>query len=258
MCQPILEIRRQPFRGRRFKHWVGDQRQHFDPAQGIGVFFNAPPHGVFRQSRRPRFVEPLLERPALIRPAVMIIRGRHVRTNSYQVRRFRDRRQELRGPHVRSAKHPHLPIGIGKSRRPFHGVISVLRLMPEGVPFAFRLKPPAHVLCHHHIAPRRPPMAKAADPLLVVWHAHQQDGVFSIRLRPVNIGAQRHAIAHLRGHVALHRHLVVFRGHHGWPQQPQSQRESGKKQLQAFLPILLHEHASFLIYSERFATSAGA
>src|SRR5260370_11236394 len=116
--QPILEIRRDPFPGRRFEHRVGNQRQHLRPAQRIVVFFRAPTHGVFRQSARPRFVEPLLERPALIRPPVMIIRRRHVRANPRPLRRLRHRPQELRPPPVLSPEPPHLPLRLWNRRLP--------------------------------------------------------------------------------------------------------------------------------------------
>ncbi len=83
--------------------------------------------------------------------------------------------------------------------------------MLERVPLPLGLKPPAHVLRDHHITARRCPQVKIDRPGLVVRRAHQQHRKFSLRLRPVNVRAQRHSVAHLRGHVALHRHFILLR-----------------------------------------------
>src|SRR5260370_27934653 len=88
MRQPVREIRRQPLRLRRFQNGIRPQRQDLRPTDRVAARFHAPPHRVHRQTGRPRFVEPLFERSALIRPAIVIIRRRHFRANPRQLRRL--------------------------------------------------------------------------------------------------------------------------------------------------------------------------
>jgi hypothetical protein len=188
---------------------------------------------------------------SLKRPSIVIIRRRHRRTNPCEVRRARDRREVLRGPHVRPAKHPHLSIRIRQRRRPFHRVVTVLRLVLERVPLAFRFKPPAHVLRNHHVPPRRGLEPEAHAPRLVVRRAHQQHGKFFFSFWPVNIRAQRHAIAHLRRNIPLHRDFVTLRRHcqrqdqchphHADREQPKTPRA-----IVAASHLLLHRYASTL------------
>src|SRR5260370_16924919 len=88
MRQPVREIRRQPLRLRRFQNGIRPQRQDLRPTDRVAARFHAPPHRVHRQTGRPRFVEPLFERSALIRPAIVIIRRRHFRPNPPQLPPF--------------------------------------------------------------------------------------------------------------------------------------------------------------------------
>ena len=63
---------------------------------------------------------------------------------------MRDRRQHLRRAHVRTAEHSHFAVRIGKRRGPFHGVVSVVRLIHERVELSVRSISAADVLNDHH------------------------------------------------------------------------------------------------------------
>ena len=252
MRQPIREIRRQALRFRRFQHGIPPQGQNLRPPNGVAARFQAPPHGVFRQTRGPRFVEPLLERTALVRPAVVIIRRRHVRADARQVRWLGDRRKELRRTHVRPAKHAHFSIGIRQGGGPFDGVVTVLRFIFEGIPLALRFKAPAHILRNHRVPARRCPQPESHAPRLVVGRAHQQHRKFAFGFWPVNVGSQSHPIAHLRRHISLHRDVVVLRSrrcqrqdqrhpHHGHREQSKTPHA-----IIAASHFLLHRYASTL------------
>ena len=68
---------------------------------------------------------------------------------------MRHRGQHLRRADVRAAEHADLAVRIGKRRRPFDGVVAVLRLVLERIELSLRVEPSTHVLLDDDIARRR-------------------------------------------------------------------------------------------------------
>src|SRR5712664_2615388 len=106
MRQPVGIIRRKRF-------WIGHgcaervirEWKNISPCQGIACSDRRAQQSVFCQSSRPVLAEPLFERAALIGPAVMVVRSRHIRRNSRKVWWMRNRGEKLRGSDVGAAKH---------------------------------------------------------------------------------------------------------------------------------------------------------
>src|SRR5712664_4566518 len=239
----------------RFQHGIPPQGQNFGPADGVAARFHAPPYGVLRQTRGPRFVEPLLERTTLIRPTIVIIRRRHVRPNSRKLRWLGDRRKKLRRTNVRPAKHADFSIGIRQGGGPLDGVVPVLRFILKGIPLAFRFKSPAHILRNHHIPARRCPQPESHAPRLVVGSAHQQHRKFAFSFWPVNVSSQSHAIAHLRRHISLHRDVVMLRCCHCQRQDQRHPHHCHRKQSKTPHAIIAASHSLLHCYASTLCPS---
>ena len=73
-------------------------------------------------------------------------------------------------------------------RRPLDGVVAILDIVAEGLPLAFRLVAPAHILIHEHIsAPREENgcFIRAWVPLRAIWSAAHNYRILAWRRRPV-------------------------------------------------------------------------
>ncbi len=166
---------------------------------------------VLREPGRPRLVEPLLERAALVRPVRVVVAGRDDGADARQVRGMRDGGQHLGGAHVGPAEHADLAVRVGQGRCPLHRVVPVVRLVLERVPLALGRVPPAHVLDDDDVAARRGHHAESVAAVLVVRRALEKDGERAVGPGAVDVGLQRHAVPHLDRHARLERHreLVV-------------------------------------------------
>ncbi len=157
-------------------------------------------------------VEPLFERAALVCPVLVIIRRRYRRTDRRQVWRLCQRGQHLRRAYVRPAEHSHFSVCVRQRARPLDRVVPVFSFMLERIPFTFRLVPPAHVLHDYDISACCCNVCKRGDPRLrfVVGRPRQQYRQLFVRLRPVDIRPQRHAIPHFHGHVVFDCEFIRF------------------------------------------------
>ena len=133
--------------------------------------------------------------------------------------RRRDRRQELRRADVGTAKHADFAVRVRQRRGPFDGVVAVVQFVLEGVELALGLITAANVLCDDDVAAGRAAHAELESSGFVVRRSREQHGKFTGGFRAVDVGAQSHAVAHLRGDVPLDHHSVLgcrrFRGRPG-------------------------------------------
>src|SRR6476661_10837052 len=102
--------------------------------------------------------------------------------------------------------------------------------MLEGVPLAVGGVAAAHVLNDDDISSRRSFEAKSNSTALVVGRALQQHRELAVHVRPVDIGAQNDAIAHLDGQATFCNYIVGLCGlqkRHGQDQAESSRAHSG-------------------------------
>src|SRR6201998_1226392 len=125
--------------------------------------------------------------------------------------RTRDGSEQLRGTDVRAAEHADFAVRLRQGRGPFDGVVAVLRFVAEGIPLAFGGESSADVLNHDEIAASGRLHAKGARVVLVRGGALQQDGVFSVGPRTIDVGIEDRAVAHLGGDVAINNHRFGLR-----------------------------------------------
>ena len=212
MRQPVAKVRRES-RGRwSAQDRIRMQRQSLGPAQRIAGRTNTATHGVFREARSPRFVEPLLECAALVGPAIVVVGRGVIGANSREMRRRGNGGQILRGPDVGTAKHSDLAIRIRKRRGPFHRVVTILRFELEGIPIAFRGVAAADILRDHHVTSRRGLQAELHVAFFVIRRAHQQHRELAVGFGAVDVRAQSDAVAHLCRDVLLHYNFVGLGG----------------------------------------------
>src|SRR5580700_1954633 len=174
-----------------------------------------PVQRVLRESGSPGFVEPLLERTALIGPAVVIVAGGHDRAYASEVRGMGNGGEHLRGANVGPAPHPDLAIRKGESRGPLYRVVAIVRFVLERVPFALRRVAAPDILNDGHIALRGSQFAEFGAAILVVRRPLQQRRELAIRFWTIDVGAKRHTVSHLGGYVPLYRDLVGWRALRG-------------------------------------------
>src|SRR5258708_2890806 len=207
MARPIGEIWGEACGAGDIEKRILCQRQFPSPLERVGGFAHAPVKRVLHQAGGPRLVEPLLERAALVGPAIVVIRRRHNSKASRQMRRRGDGGQHLRGAHVRSAEHADFAIRIRQRRGPFDGVVAVLAMMLERNPSARGGKTAAHILHDDDVAERSGSCTEIAAGL-VVGRAREQHGKLAIGLGPVNIGTERDTVARFHGDAALDGHFI--------------------------------------------------
>ena len=164
MRQPIQIIRRQPIRIRLHRR-IFRQRQSLH-AIDRGLQSVPPPRfRIFRESRSPRLAEPLLERAALIRPILVIVRSRHRGTNRRKMRWLRQRCQHLCRANIRSSKHSHFSIRIRQRTCPLNRVVTILPFVLERIPFSLRLISTAYVLHNDDVAARCRQVRERRNPI---------------------------------------------------------------------------------------------
>src|SRR5207248_3118416 len=76
MGKPVQKIRRQFREGgaaAEVEQWIARQGQDVRPLHRVRSARHSAIQSVLGQARGPRFIEPLLERPALIRPPVVVV-----------------------------------------------------------------------------------------------------------------------------------------------------------------------------------------
>src|SRR5665213_4468190 len=105
----------------------------------------------------------------------MIVARRHERADPGEMRWMCNRRQHLCRADVRSSEHSYFPVRIRKRRRPFHRVVTVLRLIAERIPLSFRCVASAYVLDNAHVTGCGRAIAERHATTLVVRSALEQN-----------------------------------------------------------------------------------
>ena len=147
---------------------IAGKRERRHSLGGIGFGRHLAVERILRQTGSPRLVEPLLEGPALVSPALVIVAGRDHRANAGEVRRMGDGGEHLGRTHVGPAKHPDFAVRVGKRRRPLHGVVAVVGFVQEWVPFAFGSIAAANILNEDHIPARGGFQAEPGSAVFVI------------------------------------------------------------------------------------------
>src|SRR6185312_2084373 len=158
---------------------------------------------VLRETGSPGFVEPLLERSALVGPVLVIVRRGHQRADASQMRWRGDGGQHLRRADIGAAEHSNFSVGIGQGGGPLNRVVAVAGLVHERRPVAARCVAPARVLNDYNVTPLRSLVASIGAARLVVRSSLQEDGELTLRRRTKNVGPEHDAIAHRYGYVTL-------------------------------------------------------
>src|SRR5258708_39888075 len=117
-------------------HRIFSQRKRLLPLQRSRDAIRSAPQSIFAQSRSPALIEPLLERAALVRPAVVVVGSGNIRSDAREMWGMLDCRQKLCRANVRSAEHSHFSVCVRKRSRPLHGVKAVVRFVFKGIPVA--------------------------------------------------------------------------------------------------------------------------
>ena len=165
-----------------------------------------PLQGVGGQGLRgPAHREPQVERAALVRPPLVVVRRAVVRGDGHEVRRLLDRRLPLRQSDVGAADHADLAVRPRLRRRPLHRVVAVRRLLPHGVELALRAVAPARVLVEGRVASlcevapgARIAVAAGAGRPPVVRRPLQDHGKRPVTRRQVHLGREPDPVPHRR------------------------------------------------------------
>ena len=136
-----------------------------------------------------------------------------------------DRGQHLRGPDVGASVHSYSAIGERQRRRPFDGVVAVIRFVQEGIPFSVRRVASANILVDYDITAGCSPIAEAGVIAFIVRSSREKNGEFSRCRRPVNIGAKHGPVAHGGRDTVFHGHRIgVGRKSQLWNQDQSCER----------------------------------
>src|ERR1700679_2220100 len=139
-----------------------------------------PRQRVFRQAARPGLIEPLLERSALIGPALVIVAGGDDGADAGEMRRGGDGGEHLRGADVAAAEHTDFSVGVGKRGGPLDGVVAVVGLVDEGVELSFGAVTAARVFHDDDEAALGAANADAGFVAAGARRAPEEDGEYTI------------------------------------------------------------------------------
>ncbi len=144
--------------------------------------------------------------------AVEVVRDDALREHADEMRRPGRRHLPLRHAAVGIAEGADLARGPRQRRAPLHRIVAVLDAGIARIAahvqqrLALGIVPAANILKDHDVAARRHLVADLGmhlAPGLAVRRAAEQHREEPVRLRPIDVGAQDHAIAHGRGHVCF-------------------------------------------------------
>ncbi len=218
MREPIKIIRRKFGRGlgaRRKREVIEgrivSERKHGRAQQRVCVFRNQSPHRVRGELRRPILIEPLFERSALIRPAVVIIAGCDHRADSRKMRRVGNRGEHLCCADVGTADHADFAVRGWQRRSPFDGVVTVVGLVAERIPLTFRCVAPTNILHDGDVAVRGNLIRRPDRPAhaFIVGRAHQDDRKCPVSPRTVNVRIECHAVTRFHRDAILRDHGIA-------------------------------------------------
>ena len=183
--------------------------------------------GERERAQAPVEREPELEGAALVDPALVIVGRGHVRRDRFECRNAvgpRHRGQPLGRADVGAAHHPHRPVRPGLGSAPGDRVHAVLLLRQERPPLALGVEPAPAVLHDHDVSGFREREAvdgiAGRHPVAVVRRPLDQDRQGFGRIRTVDLGRERHAVAHRHPHVSVDQQPE-------WGTNPGRRRHSG-------------------------------
>ena len=162
-----------------------------------------------------RRLRPVLHQAKLLHAAahldaVQVVAPREARDHALQRGRPHDGGMPLGLAEVREPVHADRPVGTGEIRGPLDGVVAVLVLSDEGDELSFRTVTSAHVLHDDDVAGlcgrHRVQDQAVRREVLAVGEACQEDRVLTPCGRPVDVGHQGRAVAHLGRHALLDKH----------------------------------------------------
>ena len=164
------------------------------------------------QTDRPRLHERQPELPALVHPAVVVVRGGVRGHDGRQVRGSRGSGQPLGGPDVGRAVHADFAVRARQCGRPLHRVVPVVAVVSELAEGARGCSLAPNILDDNEIAVRGEPIgalvARRLDlrARLAVLGAHEDHRNRVGGVRPVDVGAEHGSVAHPGGYVGLLAH----------------------------------------------------
>src|SRR5206468_3773852 len=115
-------------------------------------------------------------------------------------------------PEIAAALHRDLARGPRLLGRPLDGIHAVLLVVEEGLPAALRLVASADVLEDVDVAALREVdggVVGGWEALGAVGSPRHEDGVLALSDRTVDVGEERHAVAHADGHAVLELYVVA-------------------------------------------------
>ncbi len=207
---------------------IGGERERFLAFFRVRGFGHGAIERVVGKTRGPGLTEPLLEGSALIDPAVVIIARSDAGTDSREMRRMRRCGEHLGGSHVGATEHADAAVGVWERGRPLDAVVAILRFMNEGIPLAFRGKPPTDILYNDDVTLRRCHGKKSVIPAIyfAVGRSLQKDREFSGAVGTIDIRAQSDSVAHLGRNVAIQFHGISFGAYERREGHDQKQKKS--------------------------------
>ena len=211
---PVAEVGRDVGGRGQVEERVGRDRRRPLPIEETLLLprLRLPPQRVDGEARRPGGGEPLHQRAVLVRPALVVLGGGDVGEDRDQVRGMGRRGQHLRGAHVRPAPHADLSVGVRQRGRPLHGVVSVLRLVPERIELALGVEAAPHVLPDHHVTGGGQAAGLPDAPFPVVGRSLEQRGVAAVGLGAIDVGHEGDAVARLHLYADLDLQAVGLGG----------------------------------------------
>jgi hypothetical protein len=159
--------------------------------------------GVLGEAAGPGLVEPLLECAALVGPVFVVVGGGDDGADAGEVGRVADGGEHLGCADVGAGEHADFAVGVRQSGGPFDGVVAVVGLVLEGVPFAFRVVAAADVLRDDDETVGDAFGAEGGEVVLVVGGAHEQDIEGTVAGGAIDVGVEGDAVAGLHGDVFL-------------------------------------------------------
>jgi hypothetical protein len=162
--------------------------------------------------QRPEQRESEREQPALVDPAVVVVRCRQCRRDREETLRALPRGQQLRAAHIRHAVHADATVAPRLVSKPCDRVRPVARLRGERNESPLAAPAPPHILDHHgearvdrRIRLEQPPDVAREHVAAVIWRALQQHGARSVA-GTVHVGGQYRAVGHRNADASLDRH----------------------------------------------------
>ena len=168
--------------------------------------------GTCSRPHAPRDGDVQLHRAAGENEIRKVVVAHHTRHNALQKLALQRRAHPLHGRLVRRSRHADLPVAPRLMADPLLRVVTVTRLVHEGIVFALGIPAPARILNHAGVAPVRESTAFAnhVGNVVAVRRSNQHGRKRTSVSRQVQIRRQIHPIVHRHGNVQSHVNVAVF------------------------------------------------